>query len=300
MKTFVEVAQARSFTVAARRMGVSRATATKQVAALETILGARLLDRNSQFVSLTEAGSEMLEGSVRLLEDLEGLAENVASSTGAARGTIRIGVPPSFGANHLIRAIAAFLEVSPKINIQLVLDDGTSNLVREGIDVSIRIATSLQSTGEIAKLLGRVRQLLVASPAYIARHGKPRTPLDLSEHNCLVHALKSPSDVWTFIGTEGQMAVHVSGTIRSNFGDPLRTAALFGQGISIHPTYMVEQDIADGALVALLPDYEPLALDITAIYPQRRHLPARIRSFLDFTKDWLEGEGTFVIARDAS
>lgn len=296
IKTFVEVAQARSFTTAARRLGLSKATATKQVAALEASLGARLLDRNSQFVSLTETGAAMLEGSVRLLEDLEGLAETIVSATRGPSGTIRVGVPPSFGANHLLPAIAAFVEVAPDIRIQMIQDDGTSNLVREGLDLSIRIAASLRSTGEIAKLLGRVRQVLVASPDYIARRGAPTTPDQLAEHNCLVHALKSPTDFWTFDGPDGEVSVRVEGNIRANFGDPLRMAALLGQGISIHPIYMVERDLAEGRLVALLDGYEPLALDITAIYPQRRHLPTRIRAFLDFTKDWLSNNGAFTPA----
>ncbi|MHA3794449.1 LysR family transcriptional regulator [Sphingomonas sp. YL-JM2C] len=287
IKTFIEVAQTKSFTLAARRRGLSRASATKHVAALEKMVGARLLTRNSQFVSLTEAGITMLEGGVRLIEDLEGLGEKIQGRTAGLVGTVRVGVPPSFGAHHLIPAISAFFETVEDVEISLFLDDGSSNLVSEGLDVSIRIGETLQSTDEVAKLLGHAPQAMVAAPSYVDKFGMPCTPHDLREHRCLIHTLKSPSDNWAFDGPEGHTIVRVSGPIRANFGDPLLSAALMGEGITIHPNYMVREYVEAGRLVVLMPDYVPTGLRIHAVFPQRRFLPARIRVFLDFIKKWL-------------
>ncbi|GGN61686.1 LysR family transcriptional regulator [Novosphingobium indicum] len=287
IKTFVEVAHTKSFTAAAQRRGLSRASATKHVAALEDRLGARLFTRNSQFVVLTEAGETMLSGSVRLLEELEGLTEQVKGQTKEVTGLIRIGVPPSFGAHYLVPALINFLEDAANVEISIFLDDGSSNLVREGLDISIRIGESLPDTDEVAKLLTDAPQLAVASPEYLARAPRLETPEDLANHQCLVHALKSPTEKWSFVGPDGPVTVKVKGRISANFGTPLLAASVAGQGITIHPTYMVKEFVQAGKLVVVLPDYQPTALRIHAIYPQRRFLPVRIRIFLDFLKKWL-------------
>ncbi len=287
IKTFIEVARTKSFTIAAQRRGLSRASVTKHVSALEEMIGARLLTRNSQFVSLTDAGSAMLEGGGRIIEDLEGLSEYIRGNTEELSGQVRVGVPPAFGTHQLVPAIADFLTKVKNIDIILSLDDGRSNLVREGLDISIRIKESLPSTDEVAKLLADAPQFAVASPDYIARYGMPKTPVELKDHQCLVHTIKSGSGEWSFTGADGVTAVHVSGKIRSNFGEPLLTAALMGQGISIHPLYMVKEYLDKKSLVVVMPDYEPTRLRIHAIYPQRRFLPARIRVFLDFLRSWL-------------
>lgn len=291
IRTFIEIARTRSFTLAARRRGISRASATKHVAELEKQLGARLLIRNSQFVSLTDAGEKMLEGGVRLLEDLEGLSESIRGETAGLSGIVRVGVPPSFGAHHMTPAIAAFQAEVRDVEVALYLDDGTSKLVREGLDISIRIGEALPNSDELAKLLTFAPQVAVASPDYLAAGPPLHTPMDLVAHRCLVHVLKTPTHSWSFTGPDGTVAAPVDGRFRSNFGDALLAAALLGQGISIHPTYMVREHLMAGTLVRVLPDYEPTRLRIHAVYPQRRFLPARIRLFLDFLKDWLTEHG---------
>ena len=127
--------------------------------------------------------------------------------------------------------------------------------------------------------------MLVAAKSYLSARGEPQTPEDLSQHDCLVHALKSPTNFWTFTGPEGKKSVRVSGPIRSNFGEPLRHAALLGHGISMHPNYMVTRDIQEDLLQIVLPAYQPTGLDIYAVYPSRRNMPGRVRLFLEFLRE---------------
>lgn len=288
LRTFIEVAQNKSFTEAARHLGLSRASATKHVAALEDHYQARLLTRNSQFVSLTEAGKLVLEGGLSLLSEIEHIADRVQATTTELSGKITMGVPPAFGAHYLTPAIAAFQRQATGVEFDLQIDDGTSNLVREGQDVCIRITESLESTDEIARLIAYAPQVMVAAPAYLDAFPPLRTPKDLKDHQCLLNTLKTPNGVWSFARGEERISVPVTGPLRSNFGNPLLAAALYGQGLTIHPVYMIRDYIDDGRLQVALPDYRPTQLRIHAVYPQRKFLPTRIRSFLDFLKAWVE------------
>jgi DNA-binding transcriptional LysR family regulator len=205
---------------------------------------------------------------------------------------LRLGAPPSFGAFHLVPIITAFSSAHPDIQVVLYLDDGRTDLVAEGLDMSVRIATSLKDTSQVAQRLAVVPQLLVASPDYLRRRGTPQTIADLAKHECMVHALKSPTNIWTFMGevqgqeTTAKTTVRVHGSIRANYGDPLRHAALLGHGISMHPTYMVMQDLQEGRLVSVLPQFRPVGVDIYAVFPSRKNLPVRVRTFLDFLRQW--------------
>lgn len=289
IQVFVEVARARSFTAAARHLGMSRATVTKHVAALERLMDAQLLSRSTQHVGLTEAGTRLLDGGARLLGEFEALEAGVRDAVSEPRGLVRVGTPPSFGATHLIPAVAAFTARHPRISVSLLLDDGGGDLARDGLDLSVRIVPALKDASYIARLLLEVPQLLVASPAYIEEHGTPREPAELTRHNCLVHSLKAPTDTWHF----GEVAVRVEPRTRSNFGEALRSAALLGHGIAMHPIYMVDEDLRNGRLRRVLPNWEPTRLCIYAIYP-RRDTPARVRSLIDFLCDWLPREARWL------
>ncbi len=289
IEIFSEVARGRSFTAAAQRLGMAKGNVTKHVKWLEDLLGAQLLARTTKSVSLTEAGLSLLEGGQNLLDGLDALEAAVRGAVKDSKGTIRVGTPPSFGAAHLVPLVTAFSAIHPDIQFALHLDDGRVDIAAEGLDLSLRIAPSLKDTSLVAQKLGSVPQLLVASQTYLAARGKPQTPDDLTGHDCLVHALKAPTNFWTFTGPYGKQSVRVSGSMRANFGEPLRHAALLGQGISMHPNYMVMQDIQDGRLKIVLPDYQPDGLDIYAMYPSRRNLPGRIRLFLEFLRDHFQG-----------
>jgi len=285
IEIFTEVARGRSFTAAAVRLGMAKGNVTKHVKWLEQSLGAQLLTRTTKSVSLTEAGLSLLETGQDLLDRFDMVEAAVRGAVSAPKGTIRVGTPPSFGAAHLVPLVTAFTAKNPDIQFAMHLDDGRVDIAGEGLDLSLRIAPSLKDTSLIAQKLGSVPQLLVASPTYLARKGLPLTPEDLSQHDCLVNALKSPTNFWTLTGQGGKKSVRVTGSMRSNFGEPLRHAALLGQGISMHPNYMVARDIRENLLMIVLPAYQPTQLDIYAVYPSRRNMPGRVRLFLEFLRE---------------
>lgn len=303
IEVFIEVAQGLSFSKAAQALGMARGNVTKHVAWLEQTLGVQLLTRTTKSVSLTESGLSLLENGRELLDRVESMDAAVRLSVNAPKGMLRVGAPPSFGAFHLVPVISAFSKTHPDIQVVLYLDDGRSDLVAEGLDMSVRIATALKDTSQIASRLAVVPQVLVASPGYLAQRGEPKEIADLAAHDCMVHALKSPTNIWTFTGpyadgvsegavapvragSPGKASVRVRGTIRANYGEPLRHAALLGHGISMHPTYMVKQDLQAGRLQTVLPQYKPVGVDIYAVFPSRKNLPVRVRTFLDFLTEW--------------
>ncbi len=283
IEVFTEVAKGLSFSGAALRLGMAKGNVTKHVVWLESLMGAQLLTRTTKSVSLTEAGHQLLETGQALLDQFDQVAESVRGAVKAPKGTIRVGVPPSFGAVHLVPMMGRFSKLYPDIQFVMHLDDGSVDVAGEGLDLSLRIAPALKDTSLIAQRLGKVPQLLVASVDYLQSKGQPNTPQALAEHDCLVHALKSPTNVWSFTGADGHKStVRVRGRLRSNFGEPLRHAALLGQGISMHPHYMVADDIQAGRLAIVLPDHKPTGLDISVVYPSRRNMPGRVRLFLGF------------------
>ena len=285
IEIFAEVARGRSFTAAAQRLGMAKGNVTKHVKWLEETLGAQLLARTTKSVSLTEAGLSLLEGGQNLLASFDAVEAAVRGAVKDAKGTIRIGTPPSFGAAHLVPLVTSFSAAHPDIQFALHLDDGRVDIAGEGLDLTLRIAPSLKDTSLVAQKLGSVPQLLVASPSYLLGRAPLITPDDLAHHDCLVHALKSPTNFWTFTGPNGKKSVRVTGSMRSNFGEPLRHAALLGHGISMHPTYMVSHDIKENRLKTVLAAYQPSGLDIYAMYPSRRNLPGRVRLFLEYLRE---------------
>ena len=162
------------------------------------------------------------------------------------------------------------------------LDDGRLDIGGESLDLSLRIAPSLKDTSLVAQRLGSVPQLLVASATYLAARGEPQSLDDLLTHDCLINALKSPTSFWSFTGPDGKVSLRVTGSMRANFGEPLRHAALLGYGISMHPVYMVARDLKENRLRVVLPAYQPIGLDIYAVYPSRHNMPSRVRLFLNF------------------
>lgn len=286
IEVFIEVAHAASFSAAAQRLAMSKGNVTKHIAWLEERLGAQLLTRTTKSVSLTEAGTSLLESGQLMLEKMSEIEAQLRHSVSGARGILRVGTPPSFGAYHLVPVVAAFAEQYPDMQVLLYLDDGSADLVAERLDLTIRIAPSLKDSSYVALKLAHVPQALVASPAYLAQRGEPLRIDDLERHDCLVNILKSPNGIWLFAGEGGGGSARVHGRVRANFGEALLRAAILGHGISMHPRYMIEDHLQNGALRIVLPGIMPTELDIYAMYPSRRHLPSRVRTFLEFLRAW--------------
>lgn len=285
LQIFAEVARGGSFVRAARRLSLSKATVTKHVAALEEAMGAQLLKRTTKQVSVTDAGARVLAAGVELLDRYDALETDVRDATSLPRGSIRVGTPPSFGTHHLMRAIVEFVNRYPDIQVTVTLDDGKADLVAESLDLSIRIAATLDDASYVSQPLMKAQQVLVASPAYLRSRGTPRSVAELARHNCLTHVVKSPSAIWRFAGDPPQ-EVKVWGRVKSNLGDALKQATLLGAGISLHPYYMVAGELRSGLLEKVLPEAIPEELVISVVYSTRRNMPSRVRHLLEFLKAW--------------
>lgn len=282
MEAFVRVADAKSFSEAARRLTLSKSVVSRQVSALETQLGARLFQRTTRSLSLTEVGLAYYERCSRILAEIEEANLSVSNLQAEPRGKLRINAPMSFGVLHLAPMLPRFLERYPDIGIDMAMNDRFVSLIDEGFDVAVRIG-KLEDSSLIARYLAPVRRIVCASPAYLERHGVPATPSDLANHCCLTYSNLATPDEWSFQTAEGRRwPVEVHGRLRVNNGDTIREAALGGVGVVTLPSFIVGRDLQAGTLVSLLADYVPQDLPLHAVYPHNRHLSPKVRAFVDF------------------
>ena len=279
---FVRVVERGSFTLAADELELSRAVVSKYVSRLEERLGARLLHRTTRRLALTEAGAALFEASRGALERIEEAEGAVAQLQSEPRGRLRVSAPMSFGILHLGPAMAEFARLHPRVTLDVRLDDRFVNLVEDGVDVAVRIGT-LTDSSLVARKLTSTRVLACASPAYLAEHGEPETPEDLAAHNCLLYSYLSTANVWRFTAPDGrEVPVAVNGSFRINNGIVLGEAAAAGHGILLTPSFYVAPLLRDGRLKRILGGYRLPDLGIHAVYPQREHVPPKVRAFVDF------------------
>lgn len=290
MSVFVSVAAHHSFAVAARELRLSRAGVSKHVMALEQSLGVRLLNRNTRRLSLTEVGGVVFERYSRILEEIEEVETNAGAKHTAPRGVLRIASSLSFGITPLGALIADYLVRYPEVSIDLVLSDRVVDLIEEGFDVAVRIG-HLEDSSLIARRLAPIRFALCASPGYVASRGTPQRPSDLRDHECVVYTARQGPGQWRLTRPDGaEETVHISGRLHANNGNMLRVAVLNGCGIGFAPTCLVGEDLRAGRLIRLLPDYTPVEEELAALYPHRRQLSGKVRSFVDFLAERLAGE----------
>ncbi|MGC2856822.1 LysR family transcriptional regulator [Novispirillum sp. DQ9] len=282
MAVFVRVVEEGGFSAAARALGLSKSAVSKQVSALEERLGARLLNRTTRRLALTDAGTAFHERAVRILADAEEAEAAVSQLSTAPRGVLRINAPVTFGIQHLGPLLPEFMAAYPELVVEVTLNDRFVDLVEEGFDVAVRIGR-LADSSLIARRLAPVRRLVVASPAYVAAHGAPETPEDLRHHACLHYTYLLRGDVWSLTGTDGRTVdVRVAGRLRANNGDVLRSALLAGLGIAYTPSFIVGRDVAEGRLVRLLPGWEDISAAVYAVHPHARLVPPKVRAFVDY------------------
>lgn len=279
---FVKVVECGSFTAAAERLSLSKSVVSKYVTRLENRLGARLLNRTTRRLSLTEAGRAFHERSQSGLQELEEAEAEVLRMQAKPRGTLRLNTPMSFGIMHVAPALPDFMKQYPEVSIDMNLDDRKVNVVEEGFDISIRIA-DLPDSSLVARRLGPCRHAIVAAPDYLGRYGTPSTPYELQQHNVITFRYQDTAHHWHFRSPGNEtISVPVTGSIQMNNSLALREALLGGAGITRTPTFVVGQDIQDGRLQPILTDYETLEISIYLVYPQRRHLSPKVRAFIDF------------------
>lgn len=283
LRIFARVAAVQNLSSVGTELGLTPGTISKRIQALESELRVRLFDRTTRSIRITEEGATFLSYIERILVDLENARAAVGDHTTRPKGKLKISAPATFGRLFVAPAISSFMRAYPEIEIQIDLTDRIVNLQEEGYDVAIRIG-QLTDSVLIAKRLCADRQVVVASPAYLEAHGTPKTPADLSAHNCFV---LGDYWQWSFCRGKEDFSIKVSGRLRSNNGEILRHAALDGHGLFQTSELRVREDLASGRLVRVLEEYE-LATNsaVWAVYPSSKHVLPKLRVLLDFLADW--------------
>jgi DNA-binding transcriptional LysR family regulator len=282
MEAFVAVVDAGSFSAAALRLRSSKSLVSRQIAALESELGARLFQRTTRSLTLTEEGRRYHEQVVRILADIAEANRSLSNLQAAPRGLLRVNAPMSFGYLHLAPAVPDFLMQCPEVELDLTMNDRYVDLIEEGVDLALRLGR-LADSSLVARKLAPARRVVCASPTYLREHGVPQTPDDLKRHQCLCYSNIAASDEWRFVRQDGKTwPVEVKGRLHANNGDALREAALKGLGLVFLPTFIVGRDLQAGSLVSVLTDYVAQDSGLYAVYPHARHLSPKVRAFVDF------------------
>jgi DNA-binding transcriptional LysR family regulator len=285
MEVFRRVAEAGSFSAVARETTMSQSSVSKHIAALEERLGTKLLNRSTRQLNLTEAGTEYYHYCVRILNDFQEAEASVGKGKILPTGTLRLSSTAAFGRKYIIPMLGDFLGQFPDISIDYLMEDRYIDLVKEGIDLAIRVGP-LADSSLIARKIGSSQRVVVANSAYLIKHGFPKTPTDLRQHECLTHSLhKSPND-WFFTSAQhGDESVRISGRFKASSNEALLEAALAGLGIATLCYWHVEEHVKRGRLTVLLKKYQLTPYDINAVYPERRFVPQKVKRFIDYLRN---------------
>jgi DNA-binding transcriptional LysR family regulator len=280
LAAFVRVVDSGGFSAAGRRLEMSTTMVSNHVRALEERLGARLLNRTTRKVSLTEVGKVYYDRATQILADIEQADDVAGALQSTPRGTLRI-----YTATHIVpfvaRVVTEFLNRYPDVKVDLNMGERLIDVIDEGLDVAIRL-TPPPDSSLIVRSLATWRHVLCCSPSYLEMHGQLRQLSELAEHNCVRHALYPFGDEWHFVDRKDLPAnVRVSGNLITNSAEMLRRAALDGTGVALMAGFMIHDDLEAGRLVRLLPEYRPVELTMNAVYPHRHHLSAKVRTFID-------------------
>ncbi|PCE23570.1 LysR family transcriptional regulator [Paraburkholderia acidicola] len=286
MSVFVCAADRRSFAAAAEIFGISPTMVGKHVRFLEERVGAKLLNRTTRQQSLTEVGRLYYERCRQVLADADAADACADEMRAAPRGVLKVHAPVSFGSQRLVPALARYLRRYPGVDVDLTLADRPIDWVEKGYDAAIQIG-DLADSGLVARELKRYRMWLCAAPVYLAEAGLPQTAADLSAHNCLGFSYWQKKNIWRLSRGELTESVPVKGRLTVNNGQALRTAAIVGLGIIMQPEVLVEDDVAAGRLIRLLPDYELPSRPVHLLYLADRRLTLKLRSFIDFVVESL-------------
>jgi DNA-binding transcriptional LysR family regulator len=288
LTVFTKVVERGGFSAAARRLNMSTSMVSAHVQALEQHLGARLLNRTTRKISLTEVGKAYYESSSRILADLDEADRAAGVLQTKPKGTLRV-FTNSHIARFLAPVVSTFLETNPSASMDIRMGERMPDLVEEGIDLAIRTTPPKDSSLVVRRLAGW-RPVLCAAPGYFKRHPKPQRLEELASHNCLRYAFYPHGNEWRFTAPGGKPAkITVKGTLISESAEILRRAALDGLGLFLAPTFVASEDLEAGGLVNVLEDYKPSEFAINAIYPHRHHVPAKVRSFIDLLVERFAG-----------
>lgn len=275
---------------AADALNLSKTAVSRLVSDLENRVGTRLLQRTTRRLSLTQEGEVFLERCKALLDDLEEAEAAINAHTGEVIGQLRVNVPVTFGLMHIAPLWPRFMELHPKVTLEVSLADRLVDLVEEGYDSAVRIAR-LTSSSLVGRQIATTRMVLCASPEYLRRQGTPAHPCEIADHPVMSYTLLATGDRWEFKGPEGAVSVKVQPRMRTNSGDTCCAAALGHLGRVLQPSFLVGEHLASGRLVEVLPQYRSIELGVYALYPSRKHVTPKVRAFIDFLVDAFRAPG---------
>ena len=289
MRVFSAVAKNRSFSVAAKKLSISKAMVSKHIKSLENSLSVRLFNRTTRKLNLTDAGSSYYEKVNIILSEIDETESAISQLNSEPKGKLKVMAQPSFGAFHLSRALSLYLKKYTEVTVNLELSHRVPDLVEENIDLAFHVG-ELNDSMYVSRRIASARRVICASPEYIKKIGMPKKPEDLLNHNCLIYMPRNDMGKWEFLDKGKRKKIKVTGDIQCNSGDALRVASIQSRGITQLPTYMVGLDIQAGRLQALLEDFEPEKQPIYAIYNHRKYISAKIKTFIDFIYDLYQPE----------
>ncbi len=283
-RTYVRVAETGSFSAVAREIGATQPAVSRQVSALEEHLGARLIQRTTRSLTLTEEGRALLDHARRVLDCVAEAEAAVGRGHPAVGGLVRIAAPASFGRLYVAPLMRRLLDRHPDLQVELQMSDTAADMIAGGLDLAIR-AGRVSDANLVARRIGASPRQVFASPDYLARNGVPKHPADLGRHACIIFLLVAEPHDWRFDGPEGAVSVQVAGRFRTDSSEALREAVLGGIGLSLSPSWIFGDDLATGRVQAVLGGFQAGQVPIHAVYPTRRHLAPRTRAVIDFLAD---------------
>ncbi len=298
IRALVEVLETGGFSSAAGRLGVSKSIVSRRVSRLEADLGTRLVTRTTRGIAATEAGQEFRARAARILRDLEEAQDAVARHGGEIVGCLRVSLPLSFGIRHVAPLLAELAMRHPRLEIEASFSDRLVDLIGERLDAAVRIG-QLRDSSLVARQIAPARTVIVASPAYLARHGRPATPAELAGHQCLIYTAAATAE-WRFQVGRRWVAVRPEGRLRSDSGDALLEAAVAGLGIGAFPTFLAGEAIRSGRLEPLLLDFPTPEYGIHVVRPPGAHVPGKLRVFIDLLAAHFSGDPHWDPCRSAA
>ena len=299
MKVFHTAVTNGSFSEAGRVLGMAPSSVSRQISALEDHLGVQLLNRSTRQLHLTEAGETYHDRVINILQSVEDAAVAVTELESRPRGLLRINVPVTFGRRHVAPFFAAFMQAYPEVEIEATMTDNLVNIIEEGADLVIRIG-ELQDSSLIARKLANNVRSIVAAPEYLARHGRPHVPDELTQHTLLTYPPGNQINDWHFMVGGTETVIRAKGAIMTSNGDSILKEVQAGGGLAMLPSFMTGEHIKSGRLIAVLSEFVREDVPIYAVYPSSRHLSPKVRAFVDFLIEtygpqpyWMTGrEGT--------
>jgi len=280
MTIFQRVAESGSFSAVAKEYGMSQSTVSKHISALEERLDTKLLSRSTRCLSLTEAGNKYYESCTHILEEIDNAETEAGRGRSLPTGTLRVSATATFGRLFIVPFLGEFLAKHENIDIDLILEDRYVDLVKEGIDMAVRVGP-MDDSSIIARKIGVSERVIVASPSYIKARGEPKVPEDLQSHDCLIYSRQSIPNEWMVTGPAGVEKLKVVGRLRATQQDAIREAALGGLGIATVMLWSVRDLVNQGKLKIILSDYKPTPFEVHAVYPERNYVPQKVLSLIE-------------------